>query len=86
MKKWTMTDGDLLKYDDNRLEFREVCMDEEKTRQGCLSQADVHFERIALYSEGEYDRKAEVNGALGTEPPTCISSRFFETSAKGKPE
>ena len=49
-------------------------------------QADVHFERIVLYSEGEYDRKAEVNGALGTERPTCISSRFFETSAKGKPE
>lgn len=27
MKKWTMTGGDLLKYDDKRLEFREVCMD-----------------------------------------------------------
>ncbi len=39
-------------------------------------QTAVHLELNILYSEGEPDRQAEVNGALGTERPTLSGIRF----------
>ncbi len=41
-------------------------------------QAAVHLVLNILYSEGEYDRKAEVNGALGTERPTGTKPRVLD--------
>ena len=48
-------------------------------------QTAVHLEWAARYSESKLDRKAEVNGALGTERPTHKPS-IFCNSRKGKTE
>ena len=57
---------------------------EENPGRAVCPQTAVHPVLNILYSEGEHDRKAEVNGALGTERPTRISRRFFETFVKEK--
>jgi len=57
---------------------------EENAGRAVCPQTAVHPALNILYSEGEHDRKAEVNGALGTERPTRISRRFSETFVKEK--
>ena len=70
---------------------------EESPGRAVCPQAAVHPVLNILYSGGEHDRRAEVNGALGTERPTCkgIKAPFspkhvlwrtliFRNSRKGK--
>ena len=57
---------------------------EENPGRAVCPQTAVHLEWTTLYSEGEHDSKAEMNGALGTERPTRISRRFFGTPAREK--
>jgi len=43
---------------------------EENPGRAVCPQTAVRLEWNILYTEGEYDKKAGVNGALGTERPT----------------
>ncbi len=62
-----------------------VWMEKSPGRAVC-PQTAVHLTLNILYSEGGHDRKAEVNGALGTERPTHISRRVLHSIRSGSDE
>ena len=54
---------------------------EENPGRAVCPQTAVHLSLTTLYSKGEHDGRAEVNGALGTERPTEVTAVRLEWTA-----